>query len=91
MKLNDVLDERIIDMHVQAENKDEALTVLAQRLKDANYINDVCLLYTSMFLLILKESVIISNSLSCVLNNCFNSISFSSLYKGCLLYTARCV
>ena len=29
MKLNDVLDERIIDMHVQAENKDEALTVLA--------------------------------------------------------------
>ena len=32
MKLNDVLDERIIDMHVQAENKDEALT---------------CLLYTS--------------------------------------------
>ena len=41
MKLNDVLDERIIDMHVQAENKDEALTVLAQRLKDANYIDDV--------------------------------------------------
>ena len=41
MKLNDVLDERIIAMHVQAENKDEASTVLAQRLKDANYIDDV--------------------------------------------------
>ena len=37
MKLNDVLDERIIDMHVQAENKDEALTVLAQRLKAVSY------------------------------------------------------
>lgn len=41
MKLNDVLDERIIDMQVQANNKDEALTVLSQRLKDAGYIDDV--------------------------------------------------
>ena len=50
MKLNDVLDERIIDMHVQAENKDEALAVLAQRLKDANYIDDVASFKKDMYL-----------------------------------------
>lgn len=41
MKLLDVLDERIIDLHVKANNKDEALSVLSMRLKDAGYIDDV--------------------------------------------------
>lgn len=41
MKLNDVLDERIIDLHVQAKDKEEALTILANKLKDAGYIDDV--------------------------------------------------
>lgn len=41
MKLQDVLDERIIDLHVQATNKEEALDALAQKLKDAGYIDNV--------------------------------------------------
>lgn len=41
MKLQDVLDERIIDLHMKATNKDEALSVLSKRLKDAGYIDDI--------------------------------------------------
>lgn len=41
MKLQDVLDERIIDLHMKATNKDEALSVLAGHLKDAGYIDDI--------------------------------------------------
>lgn len=41
MKLQDVLDERIIDLHMKATNKDEALSVLSKKLKDAGYIDDI--------------------------------------------------
>ena len=41
MQLIDVLDERIIDLNAEATNKDEVLTLLAGKLKDAGYIADV--------------------------------------------------
>ncbi len=41
MELKDVLDDRIINLDVKANNKDEAIRVLAQNLHDANYIGDV--------------------------------------------------
>lgn len=41
MELKEVLDERVIDLNVKATNKKEAIEVLAQKLKDANYIGDV--------------------------------------------------
>ena len=41
MQVLDVLDERIIDLHAHAENKEEVLTLLANRLKEAGYIDDV--------------------------------------------------
>ena len=41
MELKDVLDERIIDLNMEAKNKDEAIRHLAAKLKDANYIGDV--------------------------------------------------
>lgn len=41
MQLVDVLDERVIDLHAKASNKEEVLTLLARKLKDAGYIADV--------------------------------------------------
>lgn len=41
MELKEVLDDRIIDLNVDAKNKDEAIRHLAQKLKDADYIGDV--------------------------------------------------
>ena len=38
MQLIDVLDERIIDLNAEAANKEEVLTLLAGKLKDAGYI-----------------------------------------------------
>lgn len=41
MQLVDVLDERVIDLYAKASNKEEVLTLLAGKLKDAGYIADV--------------------------------------------------
>lgn len=41
MQVLDVLDERIIDLNAQANNKEEVLTLLSKKLKDAGYIDDV--------------------------------------------------
>ena len=41
MQVLDVLDERIIDLHTKAKNKEEVLHHLAQKLKEAGYIADV--------------------------------------------------
>ncbi|MEY8256183.1 fructose PTS transporter subunit IIA [Erysipelotrichaceae bacterium 66-17] len=41
MELKDVLDEKIIDLHVPAKNKREAITYLANKLHNANYVDDV--------------------------------------------------
>lgn len=41
MQVLDVLDERIIDLHTEATNKEEVLTHLAGKLKEAGYIADV--------------------------------------------------
>lgn len=41
MQVIDVLDERIIDLHAQAKNKEEVLTYLATKLKKAGYIGDI--------------------------------------------------
>ena len=41
MELKDVLDERIIDLNMEAKNKHEAIRHLAAKLKGANYIGDV--------------------------------------------------
>lgn len=41
MELKDVLDERVIDVNLQASSKKEAIIALSQKLKDANYIGDV--------------------------------------------------
>lgn len=41
MQVIDVLDERIIDLHTHAHSKDEVLTYLAQKLKNAGYLEDV--------------------------------------------------
>lgn len=41
MKIIDVLDDQIIDLNAQANNKEEILVHLATLLKDADYIDDV--------------------------------------------------
>ncbi|MEK4803375.1 MULTISPECIES: PTS sugar transporter subunit IIA [Oceanobacillus] len=41
MKIGEILDERIIAVNLVAENKDQAITLLSKKLKDAGYINDV--------------------------------------------------
>lgn len=41
MDIRNVLDERVIDLNMTAENKKEAIWHLAQELKDAGYIADV--------------------------------------------------
>jgi fructose PTS system EIIA component len=41
MNLVDVLDERIIEPHLPAKNKKEAIQMLAEKLKEAGYIKDV--------------------------------------------------
>jgi fructose PTS system EIIA component len=41
MQVLDVLDERIIDLNAQANNKEEVLTLLSKKLKNAGYIDDV--------------------------------------------------
>ena len=41
MYIRNVLDERVIDLNMTAENKKEAIWHLAQKLKDAGYIADV--------------------------------------------------
>ena len=41
MKLIDVLDEKVIDLNCDAKTKDEVLTVLSKKLKNAGYIDDV--------------------------------------------------
>lgn len=40
MKVNEILDERIIDLQAHAENKDDILTQLAGKLQKAGYIDD---------------------------------------------------
>lgn len=41
MELTQVLDHRIVDLSMTAKNKDEALTHLSERLKEAGYITDI--------------------------------------------------
>lgn len=41
MNVKEVLDERVIDLDMNAANKKEAITYLAGKLKDAGYIADV--------------------------------------------------
>lgn len=41
MQVIDVLDERIIDLNTKANNKEEVLTYLATKLKEAGYIDDI--------------------------------------------------
>jgi len=41
MNVREVLDERVIDLQMKANNKKEAITYLAGKLKDAGYIADV--------------------------------------------------
>ncbi|WP_042221942.1 PTS sugar transporter subunit IIA [Oceanobacillus manasiensis] len=41
MRLEDILDDRIMEVNLDAENKDQAITILSQKLKEANYIHDV--------------------------------------------------
>ncbi len=41
MELKDVLDRRVIDLDLKAKSKEEAIGMLAQKLKDADYIGDV--------------------------------------------------
>ncbi len=41
MDLCNILDERIICIDMPAKNKDEAITMLSEKLKDAAYIEDV--------------------------------------------------
>lgn len=40
MKVNEILDERIIDLHAHAKDKDDILTQLAKKLQTAGYIDD---------------------------------------------------
>ena len=40
MKVNEILDERIVDLHAHAENKDDILTQLAGKLCKAGYIDN---------------------------------------------------
>lgn len=41
MHLNEMLDDRIIGVNLKANSKEEAITLLSQKLKDANYVNDI--------------------------------------------------
>jgi len=41
MNVREVLDERVIDLQMKANNKKEAITYLAGKLKEAGYIADV--------------------------------------------------
>lgn len=41
MALVDILNEKIIDLDIEAENKDEALHHLSKLLKEQNYIDDI--------------------------------------------------
>lgn len=41
MNVKDVLDERVIDLNMKAADKKEAITNLAEKLKNAGYIADV--------------------------------------------------
>src|SRR5690625_1744059 len=41
MKLVDILDDRLIEINLKADNKDEAIEKLAEKLKEAGYIKDV--------------------------------------------------
>ena len=41
MDLSEILDDRIICIDMPSENKDEAITFLSEKLKDAGYIDDV--------------------------------------------------
>lgn len=41
MNVKDVLDERVIDLNMEAADKKEAITYLAGKLQDAGYIADV--------------------------------------------------
>ncbi|HAZ36518.1 MAG TPA: PTS fructose transporter subunit IIA [Clostridiaceae bacterium] len=41
MNLNDVLDDKIICIDLLANSKDEVITALSQKLKEAGYIDDV--------------------------------------------------
>ena len=41
MDIKSVLDDRVIDLKMKAKNKEEAITYLAEKLKDAGYIADV--------------------------------------------------
>ena len=63
MQLIDVLDERIIDLNAEATNKDEVLTLLAGKLKDAGYILRMLRLLKRIFIYgkarVLQESVTI--------------------------------
>ena len=38
MDIKSVLDDRVIDLEMKAENKEEAITYLAEKLKSAGYI-----------------------------------------------------
>lgn len=41
MNLEEVLDTRVIDVDLKATNKDEAITLLSKKLKEADYIEDI--------------------------------------------------
>lgn len=41
MDIKSVLDDRVIDLKMKAKNKEEAITYLAEKLKNAGYIADV--------------------------------------------------
>ncbi|MCH3964847.1 MAG: fructose PTS transporter subunit IIA [Clostridium sp.] len=41
MDLSEILDDRIICVNMSAQNKEEAITFLSNKLKDSNYIDDV--------------------------------------------------
>ncbi len=41
MDIKSVLDDRVIDLKMKAKNKEEAITYLAKKLKNAGYIADV--------------------------------------------------
>lgn len=41
MDLNEILDDRIICVDMPAKSKDEAITFLSEKLKDAGYVNDI--------------------------------------------------
>lgn len=41
MNLKEAIDDRLIEIDLNANSKDEAITLLSQKLKDADYIDDV--------------------------------------------------